>query len=320
MNQYGKPKKPMSKIDVLSIDGKLLRTFLTVYDEQSVTRAADRLDCSQSAVSHSLEKLRGCIGDPLFVKSGRTIAATPVAASLAPKVLEILGFLEGLALQGHYTPEEDRATFTIAANLMEHMTTLTAIHKDLRARNAGLSLGYIELGSRINALPLLESGQADVVITVALGQHPMEVLVERLYHDEIVCYYDPAHRAAPRTGGDYCDARHAVVDFGGTTKSVIDAALDNTGSSRKINLRAANSSALADLARGTDALITQPKRLATTTFRDFAMCTPPITLPIVSYDLMCHRRVQSTPRHEWFMEPIRAAAHRVQQKIEVGAR
>ncbi|MEM6589986.1 MAG: LysR family transcriptional regulator [Pseudomonadota bacterium] len=307
----------MKNIDIFSLDGKLMQVFLTVFEEKSVTRAAERLDCSQSAVSHSLDRLRKCIGDPLFVKNGRTIAATPVATSIAPKVTDVLISMQGLALQGDYVPEEDNSTFTIAANLIEHMSILSHIHRDLRRRHPGLSLGMVELGARTNALPVLEKGLADVAITIALGQHPMELLVERFYQDDVRCFYDPVTGSAPTSPEDYYAARHAVVDFGGNTKSVVDSALDNTGTSRGILLRAANSYALAKLVKGTDLLITMPRRLGRTVFKDLASCKPPIALPAVSYDLVCHRRVHSTPRHEWFIDAMRAAAQDFRQSPDL---
>jgi len=57
----------MSKIDCLGLDGKTLRTFLTVFEEMSVSRAAARLGVSQSAVSQTLDKLRTIFDDPLFL-------------------------------------------------------------------------------------------------------------------------------------------------------------------------------------------------------------------------------------------------------------
>ena len=63
----------MSKIDYLDIDGNTLRTFLTVLETVSVTKTADMLGVSQSAVSHTLDKLRSTFDDPLFVRDGRGI-------------------------------------------------------------------------------------------------------------------------------------------------------------------------------------------------------------------------------------------------------
>ncbi|MEL6648425.1 MAG: LysR family transcriptional regulator [Pseudomonadota bacterium] len=297
----------MSKIDVLSLDGKLLRTFLTVFEEKSVTRAAQRLDLSQSAVSHSLDKLRKCIGDPLFIRKGRNIAATPMAATIAPKVSEILGSIESLALQGDYVPDDDNSTFTIATNVTELLPLLTEVHRDLRSRKESISLGFVELGPRSNALSFLESGVADVAITVAMGRYPLELAVERFFQDEIVCFFDGARRDAPTTLQDYCAARHAVVDLGGKNHSLVDTALGVTGNSRQIFLRASNVYALANLARGSDLIMTLPRRLAKTAFKGFAMSPPPFTMPLVSYDLVYHRRVESTARHQWFMDTLRSA-------------
>ena len=66
----------MSKIDYLGLDGNTLKTFLTVLEEMSVLRAAARLGVSQSAVSHTLDKLRTIFDDPLFVRIGRGIEST----------------------------------------------------------------------------------------------------------------------------------------------------------------------------------------------------------------------------------------------------
>ena len=48
----------MNKINTLNIDGCSLKTFLIVLEECSVSKAATRLGVTQSAVSHTLDKLR----------------------------------------------------------------------------------------------------------------------------------------------------------------------------------------------------------------------------------------------------------------------
>ncbi|WP_277869670.1 MULTISPECIES: LysR family transcriptional regulator [unclassified Shewanella] len=49
---------------------------MTVLEENSVSKAAERLGVTQSAVSHTLDKLRVTFDDPLFVRSGLSIDAT----------------------------------------------------------------------------------------------------------------------------------------------------------------------------------------------------------------------------------------------------
>ncbi len=76
----------MSKIDYSNLDGKTLRTFLTILEETSVSKAADRLGVTQSAVSHTLAKLRLILGDPLFVRSGQGLTPTERAIALSEPV------------------------------------------------------------------------------------------------------------------------------------------------------------------------------------------------------------------------------------------
>lgn len=50
------------------IDLNLLQVLEAIHDEGGVTRAAERLNLSQSAISHSLARLRLMFGDPLFAR------------------------------------------------------------------------------------------------------------------------------------------------------------------------------------------------------------------------------------------------------------
>ena len=60
----------MNEIDLKRIDLNLLVVFEALMSERSVTRAAERLGRTQSAVSHALARLRQQLGDPLLVKAG----------------------------------------------------------------------------------------------------------------------------------------------------------------------------------------------------------------------------------------------------------
>lgn len=305
INQFANLKLIMKKYDVLTLDGKLLTTFLAVFEAQSVTKAADALGTSQSAVSHSLERLRECIGDPLFVKSGRGIVSTNTAARLAPKISMIVCDIEGLALQSEYDPKFDETPFTVATNVTELLPLILSIKQAVRGYSDVMPLRFIDLGPRTNALEFLNSGKADVVIAVSIGPYPLELKVERLHQDQIVCFFDPLHRAAPKTIEEYCSARHAVVDFGGKTKSMVDTALENSGHTRKVFLSCSNSYAVSRLATGTDLVATLPKRLLGTAFEGFSWSELPIPLPKVSYDLVWHRRMGDSSRHVWIRNVLR---------------
>ena len=66
----------MMKTD-LPIDSALLRTFAVVAEMQHFTRAAERLNCVQSAVSMQIRRLEDMLRVRLFERRGRGIKLTP---------------------------------------------------------------------------------------------------------------------------------------------------------------------------------------------------------------------------------------------------
>ena len=86
----------MKTVDQSNLDTRALEVFLMVLRENSVSRAAERLGMSQSAVSHTLDRLRRALSDPLFVKSGRGIVPTRYAVKTGPHVQQILLILLGV--------------------------------------------------------------------------------------------------------------------------------------------------------------------------------------------------------------------------------
>ena len=78
------------------IDANLLVTLDALLVDASVTRAAERLGRSASAISHSLAKLREIFADELFVRAGQRLVPTAKALELAPTVHVILAGMESL--------------------------------------------------------------------------------------------------------------------------------------------------------------------------------------------------------------------------------
>jgi DNA-binding transcriptional LysR family regulator len=82
-------------------DLNTLVTFLVVYQEQGVSRAAKVLNVTQPAVSNVLSKLRVRFDDPLFIPSGRrlrpTLKAESIARELAPAMVALSALVASTA-------------------------------------------------------------------------------------------------------------------------------------------------------------------------------------------------------------------------------
>src|SRR5215471_12294499 len=103
-------------MNLSAVDLNLFVVLHAVLEEQSATRAAKRLNVTQSAVSNALARLRTVLGDPLFVRRGRGLVPTPRAEELAPILAQAMGHLERAVDQGQaFVPEASTRTFTLAA-------------------------------------------------------------------------------------------------------------------------------------------------------------------------------------------------------------
>ena len=80
--------------DLKKFDLNLLVIFECIYQHLSISKAAETLHITPSAVSQSLQRLRGQLNDPLFIRSGKGITPTTVGVNLHQHLEENLNQLE----------------------------------------------------------------------------------------------------------------------------------------------------------------------------------------------------------------------------------
>ena len=72
------------------MDLRLLRYFLTVVEEGSISRAASRLEIAQSAVSRAMQTLEATLGVSLLVRTSRSATPTDAGSVLADEARVLL--------------------------------------------------------------------------------------------------------------------------------------------------------------------------------------------------------------------------------------
>uniref|UniRef100_A6W1I8 Transcriptional regulator, LysR family n=1 Tax=Marinomonas sp. (strain MWYL1) TaxID=400668 RepID=A6W1I8_MARMS len=82
--------------DILKLDIKLLVAFVTIMEEGSVSRAAERLGVTQPALSKSLQRLRELFKDSLFTRQAYGLSPTARASELHDLIQPILNSLSEL--------------------------------------------------------------------------------------------------------------------------------------------------------------------------------------------------------------------------------
>src|SRR4029078_12452882 len=106
----------MRRFDLSTFNLNLLLALDGLLGERSVTAAAKRVRVTPSAMSHSLAELRELLGDPLLVRSGRSMVLTPRAGALVWPLHKLLGDTERLLRGGTtFDPTTAERRFVIAA-------------------------------------------------------------------------------------------------------------------------------------------------------------------------------------------------------------
>lgn len=138
---------------------ELLRTFLSVAQTLSFTKAAAALGIRQSTVSQHVRRLEEAVGRPLFVRDTRTVTLTADGEALTAFAREILASHQR-ALD-HFTgaPISGRLRFGVTDDLA--LTTLPRILRSFRQLYPRVDLELTVLQNE-GLLRRFESGHLDV--------------------------------------------------------------------------------------------------------------------------------------------------------------
>ena len=296
----------MNEIDPSQLDGRLLQVLLAVIEERSVTRAAQRLGVTQSAVSHVMERLRELLGDPLFVKSGRGITPTARAEALAvpARVLleEMHRFLAGAELE----PARVKTTFTIGANDLQRDLLLPPLLRSLRDRAPGLALRVLPSG--VPTPERLRDGPCQLVVSPR-PPDAADILQKRLFEDRFRVFFDASCRNAPAGLDEYLQAEHVTVAYEAGRPLEFDRWLAESGVQRRFAAYVPGFAGIAPFLRGTARLATAPglTQLAGL-MRDLDSCEVPLSTPGLSMYMVWHLRYRHDPLHAWVREELEAVA------------
>lgn len=218
-------------------DLNLLLAFEALLEERHVTRAARRLNVSQSALSASLGKLRETFGDPILQQHGKAMVPTPHALALEPDISAAIAALRSLIRpRDDFDPTRSTRAFRIVASDYIATVLLAPVARDLAGRGASirfdLSLPTEATGQR------LAKGDIDLVLTpeefVAPG-HPAELLFEER-HVVAGCRDNP-ELLQPLTSETFAAAGHVAVRIDGRN-TFIENELSRRGLARRVEIHA----------------------------------------------------------------------------------
>lgn len=304
----------MSHVHLFGIDLNLLPILDALLRERHVTRAAERVGLSQSAMSHALARLRALVDDPILVRSGRTMVPTERAESLEPALREALEAIEeALGATETFEPATAQRLFRIASEDFGTMLLVPPLLRRLRSEAPGIDL---DVGSqaRRRVFDALEEKSLDLAIGV-FGELPASLRQQRLLEDGFACVVRRGHPRVNKrlTLKQYVELPHALIGVGEPGPTVVDTALARRGLERRVALRVGHFLAAPLVVAETDLVLTMPRRLAERFVRlaPLVLHTPPVELEGFAIYAVWHERRQGEPAHRFLRELVARVAAEV---------
>jgi DNA-binding transcriptional LysR family regulator len=194
--QAGRAALPGFAEEEIKVDLSQLEIFLTIAQERSFSRAAEKMLRTQPAISIAIKRLEEELGEPLFdrsSKSGTLTEAGKILLSYAQRMINLRDEARGAIgeLRGMY-----RGRLTIGANESTSLYLLPPLLLKYREQHPKIKIEvYRNISERIPA-EVLERN-LDFGFLSFDPVHPALQSLE-VYRDELVLVVNPRHRLARR--------------------------------------------------------------------------------------------------------------------------
>ena len=145
------------------VDFNLLLPLQALLAEANVTRAAERANVGQPAMSASLAKLRRHFENPLLTRDGRGMKLTPFAVSLLDVVNQAVDSMQ--QAMGHHAafdPGTLRRTFTVITSDYVTIVLIKPLLQSIVDVAPGVTLNVVPPGPQM--LSTLRRGETDLVV------------------------------------------------------------------------------------------------------------------------------------------------------------
>jgi DNA-binding transcriptional LysR family regulator len=293
------------------LDLNLLVAFDALMVDRSVSRAAQRVNLSQPAMSNALSRLRAYFGDDLLIAHNKRMYPTPFAETLIPQVQAALATMESVvATSRHFDPATSSRTFRVMTS--DYIATAVLFPMITRLASAAPGVRVELLLPSQRRIELLDNGNIDLLITLEAyltPELPSDFLLEDRYW--LVGRADHPALVEGITLETMQAYEHVMVAIGEERlPSFGDAYLDRIGIQRRVAMTAPNFAMLPWLLQETDWLTLMQGRLAHLMQRNFAIkiVPPPVPIPPLVEMAQYHVTRSNDPGLRWLIDTIRAQA------------
>lgn len=284
-----------------SQDLSLLVIFDAIMTEGSITRAADRLNITQPAVSNAVGRMREIWKDDLFIKAGRNITPTLFAQNLWAQVREPLEEIDDAINPKGFDPSNSRRTFRIAATDLMVDLAWANLRRRLEQEAPDVSVQTVPY-TIANGETVLSRASVDILIGAVDLMPPMDTS-EFLVDLEYVCAVNARHDLAKgdMTLERFVAADHLLVSLSGDVRGYTDTVLAEHGLQRRVAMTINNFASAINVVEKSNLVCVLPSVSVKPYVDSGTLVSRPLPIPVPGpkLSMFWHKRSDREPGNVW---------------------
>lgn len=292
----------MASRNLQRMDLNLFIVFEAIYDQGSITRAAEVLNVTQPAVSNNIARLRELFNDPLFIRVGKGISPTPIAHDLIGPVRQALQTFDSTFKRlDTFDPKTSDRTISVSMGDLSEVIFLTPLANKIDQLDSNIAVQNL-LVPRSQLHEKLASGEIDLAIEPELLAEP-SLHSQLLLQDEFVCVVRKGHSLAKKQLSleTYLALGHLNISNRPHGANPVDKALSKLNQRRRVAVRVQHSLVARDLLKDSDLSLTVPRRFVSQILgdKDFHCLDLPFVVPPLEYWLYWHTVAGENSANRW---------------------
>lgn len=289
---------------IRNLDLNLLVIADALYRHKNVSKAAQDLGVTQSAVSHALARLRTHFHDPMFVRTSKGVAPTAFARGIQSDLNEVLQKAELLASRKtEFSVKEAQGRITITTTDYVEAVVMPILLPIMRDEAPGLQ---ISIRPTLGELPKreLEEGKSDLAIAGFYSNLPEGFYQSKLFtdHFRVAASKENTRFGTRLTTEDYYSASHALITLQGDFRDDLSRKVGNKKQERQIVYGSYSFTGMAWALQSSDILLTAPSLLLErySDYFPLRIWEGPIDMGKIDIRLVWHDQTHEDPIRKWF--------------------
>ena len=173
-----------------------LKLVIAVAQNGTVSKAAESLHLTQSALSHQLRDVEVKLGAQLFLRTKKQMILTPAGERLLYTAEKLLAELQATENDLQQFAQSQGGVLRVSTECYTCYYWLPALLKKFNDKYPRVSVQIVVEATR-RPLTALQNGQIDVAI-VSSETDERKSMVKTLFSDELIAVVSPQHRFAAR--------------------------------------------------------------------------------------------------------------------------